>query len=137
VAHGKNEMQQYPNIFLLGVKPYSLLPYYLSCMDVCLIPFTINKLTLAANPVKLYEYLAAGKPVVSTELPEVLINASEVASIAKNDVDFIRKVECAVHASKDPQEKSRVLKRITFAKENSWQKRVEGIEKVIVSLKQN
>lgn len=60
-----------PNIKYIGYKPYSELPQYLYHFDACLIPFKINNITKAANPVKMYEYLASGKPVIATDLPEV------------------------------------------------------------------
>ena len=49
----------------MGEKPYTELTYYLYSFDVCLIPFKVLDLTNATNPVKLYEYLCAGKPVVA------------------------------------------------------------------------
>jgi len=59
------------NLHFLGPRPYDSLPAYCKGFDVGLIPFKINKLTQAVNPIKLREYLAAGLPVVSTPLPEV------------------------------------------------------------------
>ena len=61
-----------PNLYVLGRKPFAELPAYLSRCDVALIPFEINDLTLAVNPIKLREYLSAGVPVVTTALPELL-----------------------------------------------------------------
>lgn len=61
------------NLHFLGRRPYESLPAYCKAFDVGLIPFKINELTLAVNPIKLREYLAAGLPVVSTPLPEVAI----------------------------------------------------------------
>jgi glycosyltransferase involved in cell wall biosynthesis len=60
-----------PNVHILGRRPYASLPSFARGFDVGLIPFRINALTRAANPIKLREYLAAGLPVVSTPLPEV------------------------------------------------------------------
>jgi glycosyltransferase involved in cell wall biosynthesis len=60
-----------PNMHFLGRKPYAELPAYCAGFDVGLVPFRINELTRAVNPIKLREYLAAGLPVVSTPLPEV------------------------------------------------------------------
>src|SRR3977135_221725 len=59
------------NIRVLGRKPYAELPRYAKAFDVALMPFKVNELTLAANPLKVREYLAAGLPVVSTAIPEV------------------------------------------------------------------
>jgi len=98
-----------------------------------LIPFKINRLTLASNPIKLYEYLSAGKPVVSTALPEVCENASDLVYIARDEEDFVRKVEEAVKEAESPN-KELIMRRINFAKENSWEKRIETIEKLLQSI---
>lgn len=58
------------NVHLLGRKDYAVLPAYCRGFDVAILPFVINELTRAANPLKLREYLAAGLPVVSTSIPE-------------------------------------------------------------------
>ncbi|NNF27422.1 MAG: glycosyltransferase [Gemmatimonadetes bacterium] len=60
-----------PNVRLLGQKPYGSLPDYARWFDVALVPFRLNELTRAVNPIKLREYLSAGVPVVATALPEV------------------------------------------------------------------
>jgi len=59
-------LQSLPNVHFLGVRPYARIPEYLRCFDVGIIPFKRNQLTEAVNPVKLYEYSAAGLPTVST-----------------------------------------------------------------------
>ncbi len=61
-----------PNMHFLGRRPYEQLPAYCKAFDVGLVPFKINELTRSVNPIKLREYLAAGLPVVSTPLPEVM-----------------------------------------------------------------
>jgi len=124
------ELEKCSNIIMAGTKPYETLPLYLSNIDVCLIPFKINNITLASNPIKMYEYLAAGKPVVSTALPEVLTNASEIVYIGKDDEDFIKKVELAVKES-ELKDEFTINKRVNFAKQNSWENRVEVIEKFL------
>ncbi len=63
---------QLKNMHFLGRKDYGELPRYCRGLDVGLIPFKLNDLTMAVNPIKLQEYLAAGLPVVSTPLPEVV-----------------------------------------------------------------
>lgn len=61
-----------PNVTALGRKPFADLPGYLAAFDVALVPFLINDLTRAVNPIKMLEYLSAGVPVVATPLPELL-----------------------------------------------------------------
>jgi glycosyltransferase involved in cell wall biosynthesis len=72
--------QSLPNMHFLGRKPYAELPAYCQEFDVGLVPFRINELTKAVNPIKLREYLAAGLPVVSTPLPEAKLCGSLVES---------------------------------------------------------
>lgn len=64
-------LRSYANIRLLGQKPYEELARYAAAFDVGIIPFKVNDLTLAVNPIKLREYLSAGIPVVATALPEI------------------------------------------------------------------
>jgi glycosyltransferase involved in cell wall biosynthesis len=131
VRHGLDKLKEHANIVMVGHKKFAVLPQYLACMDVCLIPFKLDKLTLASNPIKLYEYLAAGKPVVSTELPEVCNNVSEIVYIGKDDDDFIKKVEEAVSETEKTENEAAILRRINFAKDNSWEKRIDTIEKLL------
>lgn len=70
VEFGASAKTSIPNIKYLGYKSYEELPPYLWASTVCIIPFLLEEITLATNPIKMYEYLAAGKPVVSTDLPE-------------------------------------------------------------------
>ena len=62
-----------PTLHFLGRRPYETLPAYCRHFDAGLIPFKVNELTHAVNPIKLREYLAAGLPVVSTPMPEVAL----------------------------------------------------------------
>jgi glycosyltransferase involved in cell wall biosynthesis len=84
----------FPNIHLLGQKPYSLLPSYCRGFDVALMPFRLNELTLNANPLKVREYLAAGLPVVSTAIPEVEI--LKVCRIGRDHEGFLREIDEAL-----------------------------------------
>jgi len=84
-----------PNMHFLGRKPYEDLPAYCRCFDVGLIPFKVNELTKAVNPIKLHEYLAAGLPVVSTPLPEVA-RCDGHAHIADGPGAFVLAVERAL-----------------------------------------
>ena len=70
---------RHPRIRLLGLRPPTSMPAYFAAFDCCLIPFIQDRLTEAVNPIKLREYLAAGRPVVATPLPEVAAYGDVVA----------------------------------------------------------
>ena len=117
-----------PNIHFLGEKLYEELPHYLKYFELAHIPFSMNELVASVNPIKLYEYLAGGKRVVSTPLPEVI---------------FYRKagiVEAASGAEAYSQAIEKMLAEnagdyITtcqgIAKENRWQTRVESASEIV------
>ncbi|MCK5605628.1 glycosyltransferase, partial [Candidatus Pacearchaeota archaeon] len=71
------------NLHFLNTKPYQVLPNYMKQMDVMILPFKINELTKSVDPVKAYEYLAAGKQVVATNMPE-LCKFGNLVKIARN-----------------------------------------------------
>lgn len=112
-----------PNIHLLGRKPYADLPAYCKGFDVALNPFEINELTLAANPLKVREYLAAGLPVVSTDIPEVRV--LEDCAVGVDHDDFVAKVEEAIA---DPKPRDEVSDRI---RHESWEAKVEELRKIL------
>ena len=98
------------------------MPQYLYHFDACLIPFKTNDTTAATDPVKVYEYLSGGKPVVSVALPE-LGPFRELLYIARSHDDFVRQLDRAL-AEDDPHI---VERRRSFAAQNTWQKRYEVI----------
>ena len=110
-----------PNLHFLGPRPYASLPAYCRGFDVGLIPFVVNDLTRAVNPIKLREYLAAGLPVVSTPMPEVRRYEGEIA-IADSCQGFVAAIEAAL--AEDPGAKRR---RGEAMAEEAWPRKVEGI----------
>ncbi len=112
-----------PNVHLLGEKPYTALPGYLAYFDVCTIPFKLIPLTLATNPVKFYEYLSAGKPVVSIDLPELMPYAED-CYLARNAVEFLAQLEQALNERHDLK---KIASRFELARANSWDSRAKAI----------
>jgi glycosyltransferase involved in cell wall biosynthesis len=76
------------NVKLLGERPYTELTQHLCTFDVCIIPFRLVELIQATNPVKVYEYLAAGKPVVATALPEIQLLPTGLVYVGHNEAEF-------------------------------------------------
>lgn len=109
-----------PNVHLLGRRPYADMPRYLYHFNVCLIPFRIYNVTHAVDPVKFYEFMSAGKPVVSVPLEEMKIYRDYVYFASKPQ-DFLSQLETAL-AENDIDA---VNKRIELARENDWNNRYE------------
>jgi len=119
-------LQSLPNVRILGSKPYADIPAYLYHFDACTIPFLINQVTKATDPVKLYEYFSLGKPVVATNMAE-LAQCGDLVHIGLDADDFARKLDLAV-AEKGGELRQR---RIEFAKANTWSSRVADIDRAI------
>jgi glycosyltransferase involved in cell wall biosynthesis len=115
-----------PNVRLLGQKPYGTLPAYCRAFDVGIIPFRVEELTLKANPLKLREYLAAGLPVVSSDLPEVGKYAGLVRLASGPDA-FVAAIEGALGERGEAAARAR----IEAMKHESWETRVEEISELI------
>ena len=115
-----------PNVRWLGQKPYETLPAYCRAFDVGIIPFRIEDLTLKANPLKLREYLAAGLPVVSSDLPEVR-KYSDLVQLAAGADGFVSAIERALEDRSDVAAAARV----EAMKHESWDARVEEISELI------
>lgn len=108
------------NLHHLGPRPYSELPAYVQAFDVGLIPYVLNDWTRAVDPLKLLEYLAAGIPVVATDLPEVAKYAHAVR-IGANPGRFLAAVSEAL-AEVGPDA---VAARRAVAREHRWERRAE------------
>lgn len=113
-------LQALPNVHFLGRKRYEELPAYCKGFDVALMPFVINELTLNSNPLKVREYLAAGLPVVSSDLPEV--RKVGLCRIARSAADYPRLVEDCL---KDGAGPDRARAERIF--QESWDAKVEEL----------
>lgn len=109
-----------PNVHLLGLQPYADMPLYLFNFDACIIPFKLNKITHAVDPVKFYEFLAGGKAIVSTPLEE-LQPFGDYVSFAETADGFKRAL--ADHLATDTLEHAEARK--AFAAQNDWSRRFE------------
>src|SRR5207237_7211625 len=89
-------LPQRSNIHWLGQRDYQVLPGYVKRFDVCLMPFALNEATRYINPTKTLEYMAAGKPVVSTAVPDVVRNFGDVVRVANGMDSFVEEVLEAV-----------------------------------------
>ena len=118
-----------PNIRLLGRKAFAELPAYASAFDVALIPFEVNDLTRAVNPIKLREYLSAGLPVVTTALPEIVPFADRPGTMVVDDTPtFVRAVVERMRAPLAPAERLAISDDM---RGESWEGRVAEMREAL------
>lgn len=115
-----------PNVHHLGPRPYEMLPAYLHRSNVALLPFADTDVTRAANPIKMWEYLAVGLPVVSTPLPEVM-PLKGVVHVAEPG-RFVDAVESALsdHEGREARQ--------ALARASSWEARYQMLSQFIPEL---
>ena len=124
----KVDLQSLPqrsNLHWLGQQPYSALPALCKAFDVCLMPFALNEATEYINPTKALEYMATGRPIVSTAVPDVVRNFGSIVKIARTPQEFISFCRQAVA---QPDEIA-VARGQRMARENSWESIVANLEK--------
>jgi GT2 family glycosyltransferase/2-polyprenyl-3-methyl-5-hydroxy-6-metoxy-1,4-benzoquinol methylase/polysaccharide pyruvyl transferase WcaK-like protein len=116
-----------PNVRLTGKLPYEDMPRLLWAFDVCLIPFQVNAITEATNPVKFYEYCFSGKPIVAPDLAE-LSPFREVVYLASGHDAFLEQV---YRALKEPPGDPRRETRRKIAAAADWDLRFQGLDHAI------
>lgn len=87
------ELPRQKNIYYLGMKSYETLPYYLKAFDVAMMPFALNESTKYISPTKTLEYMAAGKPIISTAIKDVVRDYHSCVHIVASTEDFSRALE--------------------------------------------
>jgi UDP-galactopyranose mutase len=112
-------LPQRPNIAYPGQRPYEALPGYLKGWDVCLMPFALNDATRYISPTKTLEYLAAGKPVVSTSVPDVAAGYREVVRFGDTPEAFVAACEAAL-AEPPAERASRQARARALLAQTSW-----------------
>lgn len=110
-----SSLKRLANVHLPGEQPYAAIPSYLHQFDVAIIPFLLTPLTESTNPIKFYEYLSAGKPVVAVELRE-LDPYKDYFYPVRSQKEFITQIETALR--EDAPEK--IQTRMDFARQHTW-----------------
>jgi glycosyltransferase involved in cell wall biosynthesis len=114
------------NIHFLGARKYSQLPSYMSWFDCCMTPHLVNNFTDSLDPLKLYEYMSTGKPIVSTPCSGFR-QLHELISVAGTPAEFAAAIEREVKVA-DP---ARAEQRVKWASQHSWAKRIDQIERLL------
>ena len=123
--HGLERMD---NVIMTGLQPYTSMPRYLFWFDVAMIPFVVDHISAAVDPVKFYEYAASGTPIVATPLPE-LAEHRELFHEGADAASFEAAVEAALQADDSHRDA-----RIALARANTWSDRYETFHRATTAL---
>jgi glycosyltransferase involved in cell wall biosynthesis len=107
------------NIVVLGKQSYDDLPGFLACFDVALMPFALNDATRAISPTKTLEYLAGGKPVVSTPIADVVALYAEIVRIAETAPQVVAEAESLLQQSGEERRAWHIQAQL-LVREHSW-----------------
>jgi glycosyltransferase involved in cell wall biosynthesis len=133
-AEALQALKALPNVHFLGLLPVEEVPHFIVSCDVCLIPYRVNDETRAISSLKLYEYLAAGRPVVSARVPAAEEHAAVVRIADATVESWMDHIEAALAERDDPVQ---VAARKAVAAENTWEERVVKIEALLVDLQRS
>lgn len=125
-------LKAFANVNFVGPKPGNELPSYLRYSDCCVIPFLCNELTKSIYPLKINEYLSAGKPVITTPFSQDVMGFSPVSYVSEDDSHFVSLIDRAI----DEDSQLKRIDRQTFSSSNSWEARAHHfIDSVVEFLK--
>lgn len=129
-----SKIKSLPNVTFLGQKDPKELPRYVNEFDIALIPYRITEYTKNVYPTKLNEYLALGKRVISTDLPEVRkfnLENGDIVDVASSKEEFASKIGKALNKPADNRERELA---INAAENNSWASKLEKMSCLIEEL---
>jgi UDP-galactopyranose mutase len=125
-------LPRYPNIHYFGQRPYADLPEFVAGWDVCLMPFALNKSTQFISPTKTLEYMAAGKAIVSTRIPDVLESYGDVVYSGTNDMAFVSACERALHMRSEASDMAARMRETVAA--TSWDATAAAMHSILQAL---
>jgi teichuronic acid biosynthesis glycosyltransferase TuaH len=123
----KAGLDRMPNVIFTGSKKLEELPVYVAASSCCIIPFVCNQLTRSIYPLKINEYLSGGKPVVTTNFSEDILNFGEVAFVSETHDDFVNNIQLAI----DTDSPQAAETRMQYAAGNNWDARATQLLETI------
>jgi teichuronic acid biosynthesis glycosyltransferase TuaH len=125
VPKGFREMK---NVYFLGRIPYNEMPSVIKAFDVALIPFKKDDVSSTIFPLKLFEYLGAGKPVVATDFN------LDLRAFTRNEIKYCTDISSfneAIKSALADDQPSSIIRRVAIAAENSWDKRLSEFSNLL------
>jgi len=130
ISYNSREIENGKNIFYLGVKPHKEVPLLIKNLDICLFPFKISDISKYSNPIKIYEYLALGKPVIARYWPELKKEFGDLIYYYNNEEEFIE----LINSIFKKETKEKIIERRKFAELNSWSNRIKEFNELLLSV---
>ena len=124
-----NLLPHSPNLYFMGGRDYQQLPSYCAAFDVCMMCFAMNKSTEFINPTKGLEYMATGKPIISTPVRDVVKQWTDIVYIAKNAEEFVQAAQRALEKQGDAEQ--RIQRGLELARRCSWESTVQQMQDLI------
>jgi glycosyltransferase involved in cell wall biosynthesis len=121
------EFPKRPNLHFLGGRDYKDLPAICKAFDVCLMPFAMNEHTQFINPTKSLEYMATGREIISSAVPDVISNFGSVVKVAHSHDEFIQFCRAAV----EQPDQAAIDRGLKMAAEHSWESIVNKLDQHI------
>jgi UDP-galactopyranose mutase len=128
----QDSLPQAPNLRYLGKREYGELPAYLKGFDVAMMPFALNEATRYISPTKTLEYMAGGKPIVSTPVPDVVELYGEGVRIASTAEGFVAECEAALSESPDAAARRQAVYKLLLAA-HEWDEIASRMEELVAS----
>ena len=123
-----NRLREMKNVYFLGIKEITQVPHYVRVFDVCIVPYKLNEQTENLSPLKLYDFMAMGKEIVTTDFP-IAREFKDILHIAESNDSFVNCIKEAL-AEKD---EALFTKRRQIAAQNTWEDRIVELSGIIES----
>ena len=120
-----SKIRSLSNVYLLGRKDYEQVPNYVKAFDVCINPYVMDDVAEGCSPLKLYEYLATGKPIVSVDMPEAR-KFEGLVRIARTREEVVFEIEAALKENGELAKK-----RMKESEKHSWDERFHQVESIV------
>ena len=124
-----NLLPHAPNLFWMGGRDYQQLPNYCAAFDICMMPFAMNASTQFINPTKGLEYMATGRPIISTPVKDVVRQWSDIITIVKTTEEFIQAAEKFLN--EDTLRSEKVEKGLALSATCGWDNTVKSMQELI------
>jgi len=122
-------LRSLPNVRFIGQVPYERIPVLTAGFDVCLLPWQLSEWITHCSPLKFYEYLASGRPIVSIPIPQVIAEAGDLVSIASVPDEFL----AAIRRELATDDVSRQAARVALAARHDWDSHIQSLSTLLAA----